>query len=318
MTQRHISKYLIPLPFIRLGYHALKTAVPTRYPLAARSGDDLFCDKPLFIIGAWRSGTTLLRSMLIAGNNIGIPPEYPILHRLTQKFLMMQHQSWTAICREILQSFISTQEIELWEMSLENLDSQLANIPPHQQSLAKIIDEINFAYVAKHFPQAQMWGDQSPLHTFYFPWIKPIFPNARYLHLLRDGRDVIASNVTSRGHKVPEATAYWKTAIKRVESLKSEENDSQFLEIRYEQLVSEPENTLQIISSFLDIPYTDEMLNYWQTSHAVNYTKFDRHKNLSRPVFTASIGKWKQRLSEEEQQYMLRRIKPELERLGYA
>ncbi len=290
--------------------------VTRRYPLDDRA-DSLSC-RPLIFISAGRSGTTLLRSMLVAAGGIAIPPETQIFHTLALKYSSLQNLHWNDIARMVLAQFESHPHFQLWDVNLAPAYQVALNLPEKERSLARLIDIVFTTYAAQQFPEARAWGDQSPIHTFYLPWVYPVFPQGRYLHLLRDGRDVIASVAERRGPEALElATLRWKTSVRRVREFQKRANPEQVLEIRYEQLVSQPEEALRKVSAFAGIEYNPMMLEYYKLPTTIEHHYLAHHRNLGKPVFTTSIGRWKERLNKEQQAYVLSHISPLLQELGY-
>ncbi len=307
-----------PLP-IRAGLNyltGLKRLLTDHYPLASRPGQ-LSCD-PVFIIGAGRSGTTLLRSMLVAGGQIAIPTETQIVHKMALLFKTTRSLGWADQARLVIAAFESHRFFPLWQVNLGGVYQKILALPKNERSLARIIDEVYMTYAAQAFPGAKMWGDQSPIHTFYLPYIKRIFPQARYIHMLRDGRDVTASLVSRFGEDhLYESVLRWKTSLKRINQFRKQIQSRQYLEVRYEDLVREPEQVLQQVCQFIGIDYSTVMLDYWKLPSTIEHKYDSYHKNLEKPVFDSSIGKWKEVLSAEQQQYVLKKMSRALKELGY-
>jgi hypothetical protein len=285
-----------------------------RYPLADPV-DSLSC-APLFIVGSGRTGTTLLRSMLVAGERIAIPPEIQVIRTAVRRYLSLQFIGWADLSRLIVALFESHNLFPLWDINLSPVYQTVINLSPQERSLARIIDEVLKCYAVQQFPKATMWGDQSPINTFYWPWISKTFPNAKYLHLLRDGRDTIASLI-GRGLDLESATERWVTSISQCSALQEHVAADQFLEVRYETLVQETEQTLKLICEFLALAYDAQMLDFWKLPTTIEHKHQEYHRNLGRPVFTDSIGKWNQRLSPAEQAYVSSRTADLLEKFGY-
>jgi len=308
----------LPLWLVRLldsGRYGLRFLRPVnRYPLADRVGS-LSC-RPLFIVSSGRAGTTLLRSMLVAGGQIAIPPEAQVIPIAIRRYLSAQPLGWYDLCRLIVALFESSHNFPLWEANLHPVYERLFNLPPAERSLARAIDEIFRCYAAQKFPQAVQWGDKSPLNTFYWRWIHRTFPQARFVHLLRDGRDAIASMV-ARGRRVEEATRRWKLSVEQAVELQNRLDASQFLEIRYENLVLEPVATLKQVCEFIGVEYKSRMLDFWKSPTTIEHRHYEHHRNLGKPLFTDSIGKWSQRLSPAQQQYILSQTSALLQHLGY-
>ena len=308
----------LPLWLVRLldsGRYGLRLLRPVnRYPLADRA-DSLSC-QPLFIVSSGRAGTTLLRSMLVVGGQIAIPPESQVIPAAIRRYLSAQHLGWYDLCRLLVALFESNRNFPLWEISLHPIYDRLINLPPAERSLARVIDEIFRHYAAQKFPEAILWGDQSPINTFYWRWIHRAFPQARFVHLLRDGRDVVASLV-ERGFDLQWATRRWTTSIEECHALARHLNKDRFLEVKYEELVSEPELTLQRVCELVKIDYSPRMLDFWKSPTTIEHKYQSFHRNLARPVFTDSIGRWKTRLSPTQQEYVLAHTTNLLTELGY-
>jgi protein-tyrosine sulfotransferase len=286
------------------------------HSLADRS-NALSCT-PLLIISAGRSGTTLLRSMLVMGGQIAIPPESYVFSKAVWKFARLRYFGWQFVSREIVSLFEDHPTLRLWEMEWLDAHERAQAISVGNRSLAKIIDEVFLSYAAQHFPNADCWGDQTPINTLYLPWIRRVFPKARYLHMLRDGRDSIVSNVRSQGETLARATQRWRSSVREASTLQSALPADRFLEVRYEDLVQDPESKVQEICRFAKLRYMPKMLDYWNSPTTVEHRYQSHHANLSRPVFTASIGRWKQHLSAEQQRYVHAKVGGLLEQTGYS
>lgn len=314
----HIKYMPIPL-FTRVLLRYKDTFINrlTKYYPLTNGKESLSCN-PFFIISAGRSGTTLLRSMLAAGNQVAVPPEIQNLPVLPGKFIAYRGLGWEDLSRLIISNFESHHHFNLWQMNMAPAYQRIINLPQKERTLAKIIDEVYMTYAAQVFPEAGIWGDQSPINTYSLPNLNKIFPKAKYIHLLRDGRDVVSSIVKRMGDKyLYEGINRWKTSIKRIRHFQKVVDTNQYLEIRYEDLVQEPEQTLKEISLFLGVEYTPQMLDYWKLPSTIEHKIYSHHKNLGKPVFTSSINKWKERLSEKQQNIVQKELSRELSRLNY-
>lgn len=284
------------------------------HPLADRA-DSLSC-QPLFIVGAGRSGTTLLRSMLVAGGQVAVPPESQVIGLAARRYVSLQFLGWSELSRLVVALFEGHRNFPLWKTNLHPAHRVVVDLPPEERSLARVIDEVFQCYISQQLTDASLWGDKSPINAFHLPRILATFPEARYLHLLRDGRDSISSMV-AKGRDIERATARWMASVKHVLALQSNLTRDQFLEVRYEDLVSEPAHTLQHICSFTGTEYTEKMLDFWELETTLEREHYEHHRNLGRPVFTDSVGRWSERLSQDEQEHVLLKTSRLLRHLGY-
>lgn len=274
--------------------------------------------QPLFIISSGRSGTTLMRSMLVAGGQVAIPGETQVLQSLPIKWKALQGLGWQDLCRLMIAEFDSHPNFKMWEINLAPTYEKVLCLPENERSLARVVDEVFMAYAAEKFPEARLWGDQSPINTFFLPYVQHVFPKGRFIHMLRDGRDVISSMVERHGAgHLDEAIYRWTESIRRTDAFQKKVPADQYLEVRYEKLVQAPEETLQGICCFLKIDYQPQMLDYYKLPTTMEHKYKSFHKNLGKPVFASSVGKWRERLTPDQQQIVLQAITPTLQHLGY-
>ena len=137
-------------------YLARRVRIGDRYPLDDKV-NSLSC-RPLLILSSGRAGTTLLRSMLAAGNQIAIPPETQVLYKAVLKFSTLQHLEWGDLCRLIIALFESHSNFKMWQANLAPAYCQAIELPPHERSLARLIDAVFQCYAAEKFPEARVLG----------------------------------------------------------------------------------------------------------------------------------------------------------------
>jgi len=146
------------------------------------------------------------------------------------------------------------------------------------------------------------WGDKTPFYTPDIDILHRIFPDGKFLHLVRDGRDVVLSQKSIEwmsGNLTKLVLDWqWKTTIAHKVGSALGNN---FLEIRYEDLVRRPEEMLQRICAFIDEPYDPAMLNYSANAEAVVPAESLKwHRNSIRPPDPSQLDKWKTGLPKAE------------------
>src|SRR5262249_44051088 len=107
------------------------------------------------------------------------------------------------------------------------------------------------------------WGDKTPLYSRQMPEISGLLPEARFVHLIRDGRDVALSLKKvwfAPGQDMRTLAEYWSNLIQQTRAFGQQ--CPHYLEIRYEQLVRHPADELQRICDFLEIEYDSRMQQY--------------------------------------------------------
>lgn len=293
----------------------LKRSLFYRYPLSKNPKNN-----PFFIIGAARSGNTLLRAILAAHNSVAIPPESYALGNIARVWQRNNFLEWSELIRLVIGAFESHEEFYTWSIDLAPLYRKLDQIKEQDRSLAAVITEVFSAYSEIHAPGATLWGDKTPLNSEYLPWISATFPKAKYVHIIRDGRDAVASMMRANLQYgiLDQCCLEWRVRVQNNLQLGKKLPSQQYLEIRYERLVSHPAEETERVCQFLNIKFSKAMLNTADNFHQMGDTvELDHHKNVENPINTESIGAWQRTLTEAQAAYVVNELGPLLETLGY-
>jgi hypothetical protein len=172
-------------------------------------------------------------------------------------------------------------------------------------------------------------AEKSPNNVFFFQHLRQIFPESPLVHLIRDGRDVVCSLLTMNwvnpqtGQRVDyiqsarKAAEYWAAAV--TAGRKAGANPSvrsRYLELRYEDLVLNPEGTLRRLFSFVDEPWDPAVLEYHK--HRRNLAGESSAEQVARPLYTGSIGRWKKDMTVEDLNAVRLVAGDLLKEMGYA
>jgi hypothetical protein len=109
------------------------------------------------------------------------------------------------------------------------------------------------------------WGDKTPLYCLELNTIRQVLPEARFIHIIRDGRDAALSLRRmwfSPGWEIETQAAYWCKYVQAARLAGAGHND--YLEVRYEELIMNTAATLKKICDFVELEYDPGMLNYYQ------------------------------------------------------
>ena len=284
------------------------------HPLTPRSKNI----SPFFIIGCGRSGSTLLRSILTAHTKIAIPPESYVLQAVYRKFHLYRFMPWEDLVRMIVAVFQSHKEFYTWQIDLTPLYQTLFKLEKNKRSLAGILDEIYTYYSREKYPGAEIWGDKTPLNTLYLPWISKIFPRAKYIHIIRDGRDVVASYLKAGLiDNIEDACFRWNESIRIALKFSRSRSAAQYMDLSYEDMVNHPEEQIKRICGFLQVDYEAGMLERGKNTALGDVENLSHHGNVLKPISGESIGKWKTQFSPEEQKKVSRLLQRNLIRLRY-
>jgi protein-tyrosine sulfotransferase len=260
-------------------------------------------DTPIFIGGAGRSGTTLLRVMLDSHPRIACGPELKILPRIA---------SWWHECQTKYGGFLHP-----YQVGKDDVDALFADL------IRGILDRYRSA---QGKPRV---AEKSPNNVTVFFALHHIFPASPLVHVIRDGRDVSASLLTMDwktpdGQPLPytqdpvAAAQYWLNCIRSGRSFRDSLPASQqtYLEIRYEDLVNRPEPTLRTLLAFLGEDWHDSVLDYHTQPR--NLAGESSAAQVSRPLYGSAVQRWQQDLSPGQKQAIKPLIADTLIALGYA
>ncbi len=320
----------------RVSYNKLKYELTTQYPLynwlrnkisnikylfipSFKVYSGTKTQAPFFIIGSGRSGNTLLRAIITVNSEIAIPPESYVLGPLVKKWSRINHLPWKDIVKIVIGEYESHHNFYTWDINFSEAYKRLYALSGKDRSLSRLIEEMNLFYAEKKFPNATRWGDKTPKNTFYLNWIRKLYPNAQFIHIIRDGRDVVKSymNASFWKHGIKEAAIDWMEAVDSGIALRNLPNNRYF-EIRYEDLVNNPEIEIPKICSFLNIQFDETMLTPYRVADTLGDSSKDYHTNLAKPISNKSVGSWEEFFNEEEKLLLNELLKEDLNKLGYS
>lgn len=286
---------------------------PTIVPLQRGEGF-----RPIFIVGAGRSGNTLLRRILAAGDEVHIPPETYVLGTAISLFRRTQHLGWRQQVSLTLAQFEFHPEFEDFGVQLRELAEEVWALAPGRRSLAAVIDSFYRFHRNSIGSIASRWGDKTPLNVYSMDRIHSVFPDSVFLHMVRDGVDVAASYMRSGlMNSFEDAAQRWRTSLEAVEAF-NRRHPEQCLEVRYESLVADPATEARRAASFAGLKFAPEMID--ELSHVNqlgDVTTRAYHGDVRGPVHAKSVGAGRRDISPADRAVLDRVIGPTLERWNY-
>lgn len=248
--------------------------------------------RPVFVGGCPRSGTTLLGSMLGFGPDLLTVPEALFKFTVLPKLIGDDGQ---IDARRALASLSEDDFFRRWRVTptAEDLPRRLPN--------AELIDHLVEAFgrsLGK--PQPRAWIDHTPGNIRYAGTLGRMFPTARFLHLVRDGRAVAASVLPLDWgpNTIADAARWWSMHIAVGLAAERTMGADRVLTMRFEDIVRDPEIALQKICSFLDLPYDERMVSS-RDFDARGFSRTDQHLAGSPPDPSRAVA-WKQRLTKSQ------------------
>jgi hypothetical protein len=260
-----------------------------------------------FIIGKERSGTTLLQVMLNAHPNIIAPPE--------SRFIIIRYlrygkkKKWSdkdvrSFCNELFEEkFI----LDYWNLDKEKLIA----------SLSAVKDKLTYQLVAKlvfmqfdlNKTNVSVFIDKNPLYCGFVPDLVKIFPDAKFIHIVRDYRANVASHKKiswALNFDTADMAYRWMRINQFIEEAKAKAPQKWF-SLKYESLVTDTEAVMKNVCGFLNVPFDKEMIEahdkkifpkYKEFTDDVGFMRF--HETLFKSIDKTMIDKWKKELTAED------------------
>ncbi|MCU0492805.1 MAG: sulfotransferase [Chloroflexaceae bacterium] len=283
-----------------------------------------------FIVGAPRSGTTLLRFMLDSHPELAIPPE--------TDFIVATMNLWSrgsVLRRDFFQTLTHwPPEASGWKdyhVSEAAFWEALKAVEPF--TVAEGLRCFYRLYAARW--QKTRWGDKTPYYGPYVKAIERLLPEAYFVHIIRDGRDVMLSLRDlwfAPSKEVGALAHFWQQHVTLTRA--QGQRCPHYLEVRYEQLIQEPQVVLQQICDFCQLDFHPNMESYFKEvperladvhprialDNTVVRTiamRLDHHKLTITPPNRSRVQAWKHRMSLSERRQFEQVAGKLLDSLGY-
>ncbi|MEX2459122.1 MAG: sulfotransferase [Actinomycetota bacterium] len=213
-------------------------------------------DAPFFVINSGRAGSTLLQMMLSAHPRLIVAPETHWIVRLADRH-RASGPPWTGLVRDLS---AEPSYRDLWRLEPRQTLRRLAERRPG--TVAGAIDEVFRQYA--DLAGKPRWGDKSPSYAQHVARLAELWPDAGFVHLVRDGRDVASSllRVPWGPTTIPGGALHWRRSVERAREAGERLGPGRFIEVRYERLVAEPEAELRSVCSFLGEDFDPGMLEF--------------------------------------------------------
>ena len=249
---------------------------------------------PFFVVGVGRSGTTLIRLMLHNHPDIAIPYESHFITDYDKRISEYGDLKEQDNIKHLISDILDEELLKKWdhEFKLEKIFDMLDT-----HNLASVIDAIYMDYtLAKG---KKRWGDKSDyLDRMHI--INRLFPESKFIHIIRDGRDVSNSvmKLPWGPNDIIQAAEWWNFHVQLGRAMGQMLDTSRYMEVRYEDLVIDTGNQLHRICDFLECEYSDDMLNYYQNSSAsIPNDRKGQHYNADAPPQKNRTYAWKKEMS---------------------
>jgi sulfotransferase family protein len=275
----------------------------------------------VFVVGAPRSGTTLLKRVLDAHPELTITKE---THWIVQ-LLDGEHAASAdaPVTPELLERLLSHRRFARLKLDHAPLEQLVAR--PEPVSYAELVTAVYDLWGARE--GKRLVGDKTPRYVRHIPTLHELWPGAKFVHLIRDGRDVCSSVRSWRNERrvvtrfstfaedpVTTIAVWWEQLVRLGREAGAELPPELYHEVRYESLVGEPADTCTALCGFLGLRFDERMLRFHE-GRAREDPGLDA-KSAWRPI-TAGLRSWRTELSEAELERFEAVAGELLDELGY-
>jgi hypothetical protein len=261
-----------------------------------------------FVCGVTRSGTTLLRLMLDSHPELAIPGETHWVPRLIKAFerspqsaedaanVLIDHKRWGDF------------HLDAGEMRarIDALDPLTA---------ADVIRCFYMLYAERE--GKRRYGDKTPGYVQEMRRIQRVLPEARFVHIIRDGRDVSLSHLRMNWgpETYAESARLWRNRIRKARKMAP--SIDHYTEVRFEDLVADTEGVLRRVCEFVELDFDPVMLDYHERASERLAEKarelprknrppqpaearLESHRLANEPPRADRVGMWRERMTPEE------------------
>ncbi len=266
-----------------------------------------------FIVGMGRSGTTLLTNMLNSNPEVIASPENEFIIHSYRTFY---NKDFNDV--EVVDSYIDmfnhnfNRVISIWKPGDELKNDILQLKDKSFENVCKL-SYLNYPFSQKDKKNVSWVIDKNPFYSLHIDTLKVIFPEAKFIVIVRDYRDNIISRKKYSDQNVPlhKLAADWNYYYERIFKSFAKNNIQHHL-IKYEDLANNPTGSLQSLCVYLGVNYSDEMLNFQELSkemkkHAVTSVSKEKnekiqrmHGNLEKKVNTERVNAFVKELKADE------------------
>ena len=232
---------------------------------------------PVVVLGVSRSGTTLLKEMLDRSSGLAIPSESYFIPQLWDR-----HGERSSV-EELTDDLGRIVRVQEWGVTPADVRARVDG----DARFRDVIDAVYRTYAERR--GKPRYGDKTPVYMQRLPLLDTVFPDAQYVHIVRDGRDAGLSFMAmkrkprfnaGRPRRLAEFACAWRLEIEDARRFGGGLGAGRYLEVRYEDLVAEPEARLREVCAFLGLEYEPAMLEYHRD---VDASRLADHPRLAEP-----------------------------------
>jgi hypothetical protein len=250
-----------------------------------------------FIVGVGRSGTTLLRAILDTHPDMAIPGESHFIPEMVKD--RRRYESPSGFRGELFLGALGRHpRFRRWGLSEDRVRRSFRDDPP--LTLAAAFRRVYALFAGDR--GKKRYGDKTPAYVHHISVLARLFPEARFVHVVRDGRDVALSRLEhpTMSASLSDLAILWKRGVEKGRRMGRRLGLHRYREIRYEDLVKDPEEVTSSVCAFLEVVFDPVMLNYYQRAdEIIRPTQHPRSHARIRLPPTTGLRDWRTQMAPE-------------------
>lgn len=277
-------------------------------------------ERPIFVTGSERSGTTLIMTILGCHPRIAVPEVTWYYPRFRPYLFTYGDLGEPSNFKTLVNEMAYGLRKPFFGMDInparfgEEIAAEALSL---EQSFAGV-----FAAMLGRFATSQTkprWGEKTPYNLFFIEQILEDFPNAQIVVITRDGRDVCAEFLQASfgPTNIYAAAKLWAQGQKAAKPWRERLSSDQWFDICYEDFVRDPVPELKRLCTFLGEDYTDALLEFHKTPTAQGRGRTKDNAAVAHPISDRYVGRYEDELSVREQCTMSWAAGDLLRELGY-
>lgn len=275
-------------------------------------------DGPVFLVGAPRSGTTLMQYILRSHPELGFPTgESHFFVPYYQQRATYGDLGRPENVRRLLESIYSNRR-RFFDEELHGLRWDLDAVTRLvTERGARTVPAIIATILAENARREgkRRWGDKTPYYVLHLPLLLEMFPDASFVHIVRDGRDC-ALSMLQRKEDLKIFNTYhagyiWKRYVDAGTEF-GRGHPAAYKELKYEAIIQDPEPVLSDLCRFLDIDYDERLVDFTKARGQGKTTL------LKQPIQGGNSEKWRRRMSRRQLKVFEGMAADTLKAKGYA
>jgi hypothetical protein len=286
---------------------------------AKEKADDRGRDPYLFIVGCARSGTTLVHRIVDAHPEIAITPE---MHWITRHFKSRNG----SVVPELVSELTGHKRFAQFEIPREEFEGLLGSgeALPYPTFLSRVFD------LYGKIKNKPLVGNKTPAYVRSIPTFHALWPEAKFVHIVRDGRDVCLSilNWKKADHTagryasweedpVSTTALWWERKVRRAREDGAALGPDLYHETLYEELVDDPERECKRLCEFLGVPYDDAMIRFAEGKTRTDLPNARKTPKQAWLPITSGLRNWRTEMPVKDVERFEAAVGDLLEELGY-